>query len=464
MFRLRAVGAFCLFISFITINALAQTPLPTGYTGGNQPHFTIQPSMGMNWLIRYSGDTDRLGELMLFGGDTPPAGWTYANGALLPISAFPDLYAKLGSAYGGNGTNTFAFPDLRGRTAIGIGGGFGDPQYNLGDRIGAEQVTLSVPNLPAHAHMIAGEGPTHATGESAPYSNMQPGLGLNHRIALQGAVPQETGPMAGGTMMGEVRLSASGHVPAGWVQTLGQQMPIHQFQDLYSLLNTNYGGDGRLTFALPDLEGRGAVQAGTGQGLTEQELGQMSGFESVSLLQSQMPSHAHLHSDPEKFPHVFTGPSGGDQPQDNMQPTMALNYIIALDGVMPDPTGPVNETARYVGEIALFAGDFAPAGWALLDGQTLQRSQHPELFNVIGNTYGGDGISEFALPDLRGRLPVGMGDGQGLLPWMRGQQRGAETVTLTVQQMPLHNHTVPEPGVMGILAAAGLFLTRRRSL
>ncbi len=89
----------------------------------------------------------------------------------------------------------------------------------------------------------------------------------------------------------------------------------------------------------------------------------------------------------------------------------------------------------YVGEIRMFAGNFAPAGWMFCEGQLLPISENETLFQLIGTTYGGDGQSIFALPDLRGRLPVHMGNGLVL-----AETGGAEEITLTVNQIPSHGH------------------------
>lgn len=89
----------------------------------------------------------------------------------------------------------------------------------------------------------------------------------------------------------------------------------------------------------------------------------------------------------------------------------------------------------FVGEIRMFAGNFAPAGWMFCEGQLLPISEFETLFNLIGTTYGGDGQSTFALPDLRGRLPIHQGNGFTL-----SETGGAEDVTLTVSQIPAHSH------------------------
>jgi len=89
----------------------------------------------------------------------------------------------------------------------------------------------------------------------------------------------------------------------------------------------------------------------------------------------------------------------------------------------------------FVGEIRMFAGNFEPAGWAFCDGRLLSIAAYDVLFNLIGTTYGGDGINTFALPDLRGRAPIHQGAG-----YYMGQMAGTETVTLTTNQIPAHSH------------------------
>jgi microcystin-dependent protein len=97
----------------------------------------------------------------------------------------------------------------------------------------------------------------------------------------------------------------------------------------------------------------------------------------------------------------------------------------------------------YIGEIRMFGGTFAPAGWALCQGQLMPISENESLFNLIGTTYGGDGQETFGLPDLQGRVPVHMGQGPGISQnYVLGEEAGVETVTLNTQQIPIHPHTV----------------------
>ncbi len=95
----------------------------------------------------------------------------------------------------------------------------------------------------------------------------------------------------------------------------------------------------------------------------------------------------------------------------------------------------------FVGEIRMFAGNFAPRNWALCDGQLLPINLYQTLYTILGTTYGGDGRTTFALPDLRSRAPIHFGQGAGLGNYQQGQKGGVETVTLAEAQMPSHTHT-----------------------
>ncbi|HZV70830.1 MAG TPA: tail fiber protein [Saprospiraceae bacterium] len=96
----------------------------------------------------------------------------------------------------------------------------------------------------------------------------------------------------------------------------------------------------------------------------------------------------------------------------------------------------------FVAEIRIFAGNFAPTGWAKCDGQILPLSQNTALFSLLGTMYGGNGKSTFALPNLQDRAPLGQGQGQGLSEYFIGQEGGSETITLLQSEMPLHTHTI----------------------
>lgn len=105
-------------------------------------------------------------------------------------------------------------------------------------------------------------------------------------------------------------------------------------------------------------------------------------------------------------------------------------------------------SSPYVGEIRIFAGTFAPLGWEFCEGQIVPISENDTLFNLIGTTYGGDGQQTFALPDLRGRLPLHQGTYAGTA-FTQGEAGGAEEVTLTTAQIPPHNHAFTATNAAG---------------
>lgn len=117
----------------------------------------------------------------------------------------------------------------------------------------------------------------------------------------------------------------------------------------------------------------------------------------------------------------------------------------------------------FIGEVTMFAGGIAPPGWAQCNGQLLQIAQNETLFSLIGTTYGGDGTTTFALPDLRGRTAINSGHGVGLNNYAIGEQGGAETVTLTESQIPSHTHALQASANAGSWAKpAGKVLAKSR--
>jgi microcystin-dependent protein len=263
-----------------------------------------------------------------------------------------------------------------------------------------------------------------------PFSNVQPSLPLETLIATSGVFPSQSGG-APASFLGQIATFAGNFVPGGWSLANGSLLPIATNQALFSILGTTYGGNGTTTFALPNLTGRAAVGASSSIPLG-------SSFGSASTLLT----NAQVHGTPVS----------------NYQPSLAVNYIIAVSGIFPSLNGGLgfNPTTPTLGEISAFAGTFAPAGWAFAHGQLLTIASNPALFSILGTTYGGNGTTNFALPDLDGRTLVGTGgSGNDLV----GEVLGNSEIILSAANLP-----IPEPDSCAlILAGLGLLgaATRR---
>lgn len=167
--------------------------------------------------------------------------------------------------------------------------------------------------------------------------------------------------------LGEIRTVGFNFAPRGWATCDGQILPIQQNTALFSLLGTNYGGDGRTTFALPNLNRTFAIGQGQGPGLTDRNVGEMGGVTAVTLLQTEMPAHTHTvnavaaagnsgdplgrvwaeprygravrdaYGSPRNAPMApdAVTPAGGNQPHNNMPPYLTMTYVIAMTGIFP---------------------------------------------------------------------------------------------------------------------------------
>ena len=220
------------------------------------------------------------------------------------------------------------------------------------DLDGEDPVDFNLPNLNGLVAVGAAALGT-ATGQSLP---------LRWLIA--------TGTSAAAPFPGMLAMFVGSLLPDGWLAADGTLLGVPQTWHLFEALGTEFGGNGTTDFALPDLNGAAPVGVGQGAGLEAVGLGQKS----VGAV-----------------------------------PGVGLNYLIALTGTYPPMAGTASfpETGQYIGQVLAYAGSRAPAGWAFCDGSMLQIAEYEELFNLILTTYGGDGESTFAVPDLRGRMVVG---------------------------------------------------------
>ena len=182
--------------------------------------------------------------------------------------------------------------------------------------------------------------------------------------AMIAAYPSSTAPFPG-----MIAFFGAGFAPDGWLVADGSMLSISQHVDLFEAIGTTFGGNPAITFNLPNLNGWAPVGAGQG-----------------------------LHRAPVALGQQVSG----------AVPGLGLNYLICLYGAIPTPDGDFPATGQFAGQVIAYAGPQPPQGWAPCDGSLQLIADNPGLFEVIGTTYGGDGETNFALPDLRGVMLTGM--------------------------------------------------------
>ena len=432
--------------SLVTLPACAALAAPQQAFDNQQPSLAltlVTPAFGSfpdSQASQAAGAT--LGFVYDFAGAFAPGGSLAAAGQSLSFSSNIALGTVFGGAYGGD-FNNFNLPNLVGRTIVGAGGGL-----DVGAAIGSESVTLTAAQTPAPNAPVAAQ----------PYNTIQPSLALTPLIAVRGDFPNSNGATGTSAFIGQIAnyggtvRSNGSAVPGGWLPADGRVLPIAGNLALYAVLGTTYGGDGVKTFALPDLVGRIAIGADA-----DNPLGSTKGSNEVSVNSSELP-----------------GP--GQQPLSNDQPSLAVNYLIATTGTVPTANfNSFHEMEETLGQIVEFAGGTAPAGWTFANGRLLPISEYQDLFDLIGTTYGGDGVTDFAIPDLDGRTVIGanlpdasplakvamaaFGDDEQI-----GDIVGADAIYLTQAELPT---PVPEPSTWALMALGSLALgfigNRRRS-
>ena len=269
--------------------------------------------------------------------------------------------------------------------------------------------------------------------------------------------------------VGEIRMFAGNFAPAGWMFCEGQLLPISENETLFQLIGTTYGGDGESTFALPDLRGRIPLHQGNGFILAE-----TGGAEEITLTVNQIPRTRHpFWRRPTPRSHVDaaeqrawrsrptarplrrrTRPTRplapiaiapvGRQPAAHQLPAVPVRQLhhLAVRHLPVADLGDADMADPFVAEIRIFPFNFAPKGWAWCDGQLLPLSQNTALFSLLGTTYGGDGKSNFALPDLQGRAPMHPARARACRLHDLGETGGSETVTLLESEIPAHTHAL----------------------
>ncbi|ESQ90082.1 hypothetical protein ABAC460_09955 [Asticcacaulis sp. AC460] len=362
---------------------------PSNYQAG----LVLNQSVVALGAFSYTNGMFYIAAVRTFAGNFTMADAYAANGALLTYQQNQILGIMLNNAYGGDWSNNFNLPNLIGRTVTGSDGYYGW-QYgsaSMGTLYKLDNyVSQGAPRLQA--------------------DNYEPSLVMHYGINVAGLDPSQENFPATAEVTGAVRPFAGFALPDGWMKCYGQVLNIADYAALYAVLGTRYGGNGVTTFALPDLRGRTVVGAGNGVAV-----GTVMGSSNVVITNANLP--------------VAMG--GGGEGFDNRQPSLALQYLIAVHGDFPVRNGVALGEYLALGEIVAFAGNSVPSGFLPCDGRLLPIAQNTALFSILGTTYGGNGTTNFALPNLVGRNIVGAGTGFNV-----GQLVGSNTTTLALSDIP----------------------------
>ena len=275
--------------------------------------------------------------------------------------------------------------------------------------------------------------------------------------------------------LGQISIFGFTFEPRDFAFCQGQLLAIRQNAALFSILGNTYGGDGVSAFALPNLPGI-PIGAGRGPGRSAYQLGASGGEAALTLMPSQLPAHNHsfnavtdqassaspegnqlarasraqgrtenagifYSSNPGNANTALApgtiGPDGSGQSHNNMQPYLVLNFCVSLRGILPPHEGGPAPTTPFLGELSICAFGFPPPNWALCDGRLMPIRQHQALYSLLGTVYGGNGSTTFALPDLRGRVPLGFAGNNSM-----GARGGEEAHVLSGAEMPSHGHAL----------------------
>jgi microcystin-dependent protein len=259
------------------------------------------------------------------------------------------------------------------------------------------------------------------------FDNRQATLAVTYTVQLTGIYPSVGGGSATEGYIGEIRTYAfADNVLLG--NANGALVSTSANSALFSIIGTYYGGDGISNFALPDFGDVLGVGAATGQ---------KTGADYVTITAANLP--------------VSAGGSG--VAMNNVEETLGVTWGIAVDGYY-------NGGSRPIGTVQAFAGNFVPAGYMKADGSLLDPATYGALFSIIGTTYGGDGITTFALPDLTNATPVGRSSTNPL-----GTESGSDSITLTQANLPVSeggsgtgvDNRMPELALRPLIATSGLF-------
>lgn len=314
------IGAEQVQLSRATMRAHTHSA-PDGTTdssGGSEAHQNLPPSLGLHCLIVVddtasfpnrdggaSSDADPmplLAELRIYAGLNPSFDeLDFCHGQLYPIAQNITLFSLLGTLYGGDGRTTLGIPDLRGRSLVSAGtAGGGVPNSNVGEKDGSSSVTLTVGQLPTHQHDITNSDPPVKSNflcGDQPHLNQSPFQAISILLATGGETRQPSSAITvenkAKPILGQIRYFSGSFDPDGHSKADGKTLDTTEFSDLFSLLGTNFGGDGVDNFAIPETVSRITIGGGTGSGLSQRNIGTVAGDYLHQLSVDELPPHRH---------------------------------------------------------------------------------------------------------------------------------------------------------------------------
>lgn len=418
---------------------------------------------------------------------TAPQGYLLEDGSAVSRAIYANLFAVIGTTYGsGDGSTTFNLPDSRGRATVNRNAS--DVEFaTIGQKTGSKTEQLTTAQIPAHTHTMQNpryttgshhhssasntiaEGPNPASGVANALMTSTVGSGQTHDniqpsiVKLSAIKYVDANPTAPQLPAGS---SVSGYwssAPTGYLAEDGAAVSRTTYGDLFSVVGTTYGsGNGSTTFNVPDSRGYAGTNLNASDS-TFDTLGEKSGEKTHILTLAELPSHQHVMASPRYTTNtththsttgtvaegpnpaggtadpIYTTSVGGDGAHNEIQPSITKLSVIkhsnATDMSTPVPSG--TSISGY--------WPTTPTGYLYEDGSAVSRTTYAALFAVIGTTYGsGDGSTTFNLPDSRGRLAVNRSLTDVEFDVM-GEKNGSKTVTLTIAQMPSHDHAIQNP-------------------